>query len=204
MLRFHLDNLDDLADGSLGRDELIEFCISNANFRNLNSEFFGTDNTPIEIGLIAESDTYLQRKLQLPFDWRDWFRVPEQSDNKFEGSKYQATKHLDIKEIAKLIRQDIKKQYPEIKVSVRIGRFSGGESLDVRIKTLYYNPVNPEYNPHEYHRGNQVYINQYLELVKSLKGIVNQYRDYFDNNFYSNVDLDHDFWYQCYRQLGIK
>lgn len=55
------------------------------------------------------------------------------------GSKYTATQDLDIKEIAKLVRADIKVAIAEgvllagIKCSVKIDRYSMGQSLDVYV-----------------------------------------------------------------------
>jgi len=42
----------------------------------------------------------------------------QETQFKFEGSKYRATENLPIKEIAKLIRQDLKTSYPKYKFSV--------------------------------------------------------------------------------------
>jgi len=39
--------------------------------------------------------------------------------------------HRDIKDIAKIIRTQFKKKFPGYKISARISRFSGGQSLDV-------------------------------------------------------------------------
>lgn len=43
--------------------------------------------------------------------------------------------NMDIKDIAKAIRKDLKKEFgKDIKFSVRISRFAGGQSLSVNIK----------------------------------------------------------------------
>jgi hypothetical protein len=47
----------------------------------------------------------------------------------WEGRNYDL--HLDIKEIAKIVRSQFKKKFPGYKISARISRFSGGQSLDV-------------------------------------------------------------------------
>lgn len=57
-----------------------------------------------------------------------------------EGGKYQETKHLDIKDIAKLIRLDIKDAVksgtlPETKYRVSIARYAGGQSLYISFNT---------------------------------------------------------------------
>lgn len=58
------------------------------------------------------------------------------------GSKYAETQDLDIAEVAKLVRKDLKAaikagQLPtDAKFSVRIDRYSMGQSLDVRVTLL--------------------------------------------------------------------
>ena len=121
---------------------------------------------------------------------------------------------LDIAEIAKLIRKDLKKEFGKgNKFSVRIKRFSGGQSLDVTAKQVnddlvytyeelcdkanfnwlkYDNPDLYEYLDKKYQEV------QFLtdETVKKIKSIVEQYNydesdsytDYFDVGFYSHVD----------------
>lgn len=47
----------------------------------------------------------------------------------WEGRNYDL--NLDIKEIAKIVRSQFRKKFPGYKISARISRFSGGQSLDV-------------------------------------------------------------------------
>lgn len=49
------------------------------------------------------------------------------------GTKYEETKDLDIKDIAKLVRTDLKQAYPDYKFSVRIERFSMGQAINVEV-----------------------------------------------------------------------
>lgn len=49
------------------------------------------------------------------------------------GAKYEMTSDLDIKEIAKLVRDEIKAKFPGVKTSVRIERYSMGQALNVDI-----------------------------------------------------------------------
>jgi hypothetical protein len=95
------------------------------------------------------------------------------------GAKYQQVKDMDIADIAKLIRQDIKEQYPAAsKSSVRIERYSMGQSLYVVIKGI--NATHAE------------------RVKKGIKQIVEAYNfddsdsmtDYFHVNFYSDVRLE--------------
>ena len=49
------------------------------------------------------------------------------------GSKYEETKDLDIKEIAKLVRKDLGSEFPDAKFGVRIQRYSGGQAIHIHI-----------------------------------------------------------------------
>ena len=58
------------------------------------------------------------------------------TDRRHEGSRYQETKDLDIVEVAKLVRADIKAAQkllvlPQANVSVRVERFAGGKALRI-------------------------------------------------------------------------
>ena len=52
--------------------------------------------------------------------------------NNIIGVKYESVKNLDIKEIAKLIRKDLK-QFKDCNFKVNIQRFANGQSLWVKI-----------------------------------------------------------------------
>ena len=127
---------------------------------------------------------------------------------KFEGSKYEETKGMDIKDIAKLVRADIKKVFPDVKVSVRIDRYSGGQSLDVTIKEAPYFVNNPERIKAQTNSDGSInwqrdisrfanYSEAGTQLIKGIESILNQYNfddsesqvDYFRVRFYSSVRL---------------
>lgn len=121
---------------------------------------------------------------------------------------------LDIAEIAKLVRKDLKAEFgKDNKFSVRIKRFSGGQSLDVTCRKanddlcytyeelcekanfewLQYD--NPDLHKHLDKKYKEV---QFLtdETVKKIKSIVDNYNydesdsytDYYDVGFYGFVD----------------
>lgn len=66
------------------------------------------------------------------------------------GSKYQATRELDIADVAKLVRADIAAaikagELPAgIKCSVSIQRYAGGQSLSIGVKAFPHLVVPPE------------------------------------------------------------
>jgi hypothetical protein len=126
------------------------------------------------------------------------------------GEKYQ--KGLDIAEIAKLVRKDIRAaiksgNLPEIRTSVRISRYSGGQSLNVEIKGVPDGFVihNPEWvrfsleNPHIVPRIPR-YSEKSRDVEKTLERIVSAYNhdgsetmiDYFDVNFYAHVGWSYE------------
>ena len=69
------------------------------------------------------------------------------SQNYYEGKDYQKNKDLSTTEIAKIVRDELKKKYPTkdgYKFSVRSKYFSGGSSIDVDIKAVPFKVMNPE------------------------------------------------------------
>lgn len=121
---------------------------------------------------------------------------------------------LDVKDIAKLIRKDLKKAFGKgNKFSVRISRFSGGQSIDITAKQVtddlvysykeLYERNNLERlqwdNPDLYEYLNELYQKQQFltdDVRKTIKAIVDQYNynesdpytDYYDVGFYSHID----------------
>jgi len=131
----------------------------------------------------------------------------------FTGTKYQ--RDLDVKEIAKLVRADIKeairkKRLPKgTKVSVRISRYSGGRSVDAYIKHLGGERViNPAWvkwhdeNPNGYFGDAPPrYTATATHALKTVAALIAAYNfddsdhqtDYFCVNFHSNTEFDYDF-----------
>lgn len=120
------------------------------------------------------------------------------------GNKY--IKGMDVAEIAKLVRQDIREaiasgKIPRVKCSVRIERFSGGRSIDVRIVDVPagFCGVRQDFFD-ERDRGRWIrYRTEEAEsLLGELNSILNSYNydgsetqvDYFDVNFYGTADFD--------------
>lgn len=119
---------------------------------------------------------------------------------KFTGKKFEATKNMDIKDIAKLVRMDIataKKagQLPRLmKVSVSIERYSMGCSLCVTVKEWSGRVVNPAWclgsinDPHGPNRAPR-YTEQGTAWLEVLEAIANDYN-------YDNSDSETD----CYEK----
>jgi len=108
---------------------------------------------------------------------------------RFTGSKYQATKGLFTKDIAKLIREDLK-QFKGCKFGVK----SGINNLDISINSVPFEvkraATTLELLNNEY--ATEVYTEEYWELVKQVKAIAEAYNyddsdsmtDYFNTRFY--------------------
>lgn len=133
-----------------------------------------------------------------------------------EGSRYQATRDLDIAEIAKLVRKDIKDAQvdgllpADATFTVRIDRFSGGQSLDITLTgmpdTWTYNAPGQEPNYAEYipaHGGYTVEAEEALGMMRRVLGSYNYdgsdtQSDYFNVRFYSSVNIQDEreqrFW----------
>ena len=118
------------------------------------------------------------------------------------GTRYETVKDLSTTEIAKLIRKDIKKEHPEIKCSVISKYYAGGSSIDIYIKEMPFNPINPDF---DFENGftNDItpqYTEQFKTLEADVEAIHNKYNynksdamvDYFDVNYYGSVNLDYE------------
>ena len=134
------------------------------------------------------------------------------SDYHTIGNKYEDTKKLNLKEIAKLVRNDIKvakkqgKLPKEVKVSVRTEYYAGGQSLNLTIKNFPGGFMNPKFvkemaeNPHRYYgEYSPRYRQEVSDAIKLLYRTVGAYNfnnsdtmtDYFHVRFYSNVEVDY-------------
>lgn len=129
------------------------------------------------------------------------------------GKKYE--QGLDVSEIAKRIRQEIKEaiakdELPKgLKVSVTISRFSGGRSLDATIKEVPTGFVvrNPERvkleadDPNTFYPTchHPIFTPEATEIEEKIKALIAAYNydgseiqaDYWNVNFYSNVRWHH-------------
>lgn len=139
-------------------------------------------------------------------------------NNEVRGEKYETTQRLDIKEIAKLIRADIKAAQKSgelptgLKTSVRIDRYAGGQSLDIRVTDLGGIPLYSEIGAKNiketgsvagedhrtpYHETIAPEAKKILETLKTIQGSYNRdnsdvMTDYFDVRFYGRVEVDYD------------
>ena len=135
----------------------------------------------------------------------------------FTGNKYEATRNLTVKEIAKLIRKDVKENIqsgllPKIKVSVTTESFAGGSVINLRVKKAPFNPFNEDYvkshieNPYGTRHGIERFTQEAKDVLHKLEDIVNQYNydnsdlmtDYFERGFYESIEYDYEFSINCW------
>jgi len=107
------------------------------------------------------------------------------------GSKYEETKDLDIKDLAKLVRAEIKDkvkqgEFPRADYSVRISRYNFGRGMDVNVTMTYAFK----------HRNKPAED----DLQEDIRNILNQYNydagdammDYHDSKFIGLINV----WYK--------
>jgi len=124
----------------------------------------------------------------------------------FKGQKFDGT--LDVKEIAKLVRQDIKKaikekKLPQAKYSVTIDRYSMGQSIRVEISKveshklmLNTERVMSDHNSNEYNTL-PMYSVEGKRVLNTVQDILDDYNrdnsdtmsDYYNVHFYSAVEF---------------
>lgn len=137
--------------------------------------------------------------------------------NEARGSKYDATRDLPTKEIAKRIRADIKDAIrggvlPAIKTSVRYRSFAGGSAIDVTVTALpeAFPMLSPKFAswcrqfPADRWCAPMSLQDQHSpersSMMTRLKSICDAYNrdnsdsmtDYFDVRFYGSVSIDTD------------
>lgn len=134
------------------------------------------------------------------------------SQNKSEGKKYKATKNYSIKELAKLIKEELKIEFEgEAEFSVTTGGGTTTSSIDVEIVDLQFNPYTAdflkalndgqtiaafnEYKRDGWNRSPDRFNEQFYKLSEKAEKIMNQYNyddsdsmtDYFDRRYYGGV-----------------
>lgn len=127
------------------------------------------------------------------------------------GAKYE--RGLDVREIAKRIRQQIKTEIaagalPQLQASVKIARFAGGQSIDIRVTAASFPILNRERvlvehrQPHKYFPTAHypVYTEQGATVLKQLQAMLDAYNydgseiqvDYHNKNFYGFAEYSND------------
>lgn len=130
--------------------------------------------------------------------------VPAYCDpaNEVRGNLYD--RNLDVKEIAKRMRQAIKAELPLAKVSVKIRRFAGGQAIDIALQSAPFNcepliPMQQWYDQLDaqgvmrpWRENFDPQMAEAMALLKDIHGRWNRdnsdgQSDYFDVNYYGGV-----------------
>jgi hypothetical protein len=120
---------------------------------------------------------------------------------------------MDIAEIAKLARIEFDAEFPEMKWSVTVERFSGGQSISARGTGYPENPYKPEFVAlaqkeglraanERYQWQEDKYTKKYLKDLSLAKSVLNRYNmddsdsqsDYFHVRFYEHIKIVLDDW----------
>jgi hypothetical protein len=139
----------------------------------------------------------------------------------FIGSKYQRTRNLPLKDVAKMIKGEILEKYPFIKVSVSTKHFSGGREVNVRITSypktfLVKKVIYPEFEhlPVEKvpsYAWGYPYDDDADAVVKGIRKIIDSYNyddsdsqiDHFDTSFYGDVTFAWELQKKETNRLGL-
>lgn len=105
----------------------------------------------------------------------------------------------DIKDIAKAIREYVKKKYPNYKFSVNIDRFAGGQSLRVNWYQADFNPLVSEEAWGDTRDGKTFSINEYYfetneKLTKKAIAVIKDVRDFYQQYNYDYSDSQSDYY----------
>lgn len=117
-----------------------------------------------------------------------------------QGKSY--NRDLTLSDIAKLVRAQLKAQYPTCKFSVTTQHYSGGQSMDIKLMSAPFSVFKIEsvrsHNPNEYYLQKDTVINEKgFEVLSFIKKTVDSYNfndsdaqiDYFNVNFYSHIGI---------------
>jgi len=111
------------------------------------------------------------------------------TSNAWQGAKYDGS--LGIKDIAKIVRKELKKKYPTTKWSVTIQRYAGGQAMDVKLMSSDFNifaPVDRVVAEQIYDRQRCTSPDEFLEYwKKDIEGghpNINQF--YLDDDYRLN------------------
>lgn len=124
----------------------------------------------------------------------------------WEGSNY--NNDLSTKDIARIIRQKLKKHFPDCKFSVTSKYYAGGSSIHCSLMsapfTVFTNEISDYTEKDQYDQVNQYYIDDSKHYTKKAKEVLKKvYKltqsfnyddsdgqiDYFSTNFYFHLNI---------------
>jgi hypothetical protein len=107
----------------------------------------------------------------------------------------------DITDIAKAVREYVKKKYPKCKFSVTTEKYSGGRGLGVILMSAPFNPiVNDKFwsvstdNNNKYYSVNQHHIEKSEALSNDAKNLFTDIRSFYNQFNYNDSDPNTDYF----------
>jgi hypothetical protein len=116
----------------------------------------------------------------------------------------------DIKDVAKAVREYVKKKYPNCKFSVTIERFAGGQSMTVSLQEADFNPLTNDafwdkgsdvnkyfsVNKYQFEKSDKL-TDEAIAVLKDVRDFYMQYNydysepqsDYFNVRFYEDITI---------------
>lgn len=198
----NVDNFDEMSQkltGVVADDENLK---NGLKFTRENIKDYHTDEFTKEMvdKFFVSLNRYIQQYRPTFFNQFD----KGYTGRKVMGRNYEQVRDMDIKDIAKLVREELKIKFPKWKFSIKISRFAGGRALDIRVLGVPYNPFGEEaqkqIETEEYVNKRSVgfFIREYKNDFREIEKAVEQYRmtdsdgmiDYFHTNFYGRVETD--------------
>ena len=116
----------------------------------------------------------------------------------------ESIRNLDVVEIAKMMRVDINTAKKagdlpnDMKVSVRTEKYSPGQSINVAITALNFNPKNPDY---DINRCNDNGQNDWLSVVG--RTLLNKLEEMMKEYHWSEDSGEPDDYYECNFSLSV-
>jgi len=115
-----------------------------------------------------------------------------------------------ITDIAKSIREYVKKKYPDCKFSITTEKYSGGQSLSVYLMQAPFNPLKDESKwdisseGNKYYSVNYNYIEKNENLSDEAKKILQDVRSFYNKYNYNHSDPMTDYFnVRFYESMGI-
>jgi len=107
---------------------------------------------------------------------------------------------FNLKDIAKEIRQRLKKEFPKCKFSITIDRYSGGQSMSINLMSANFAAFNDDKDHaqiNHYSIGNSDLTDQAKTVMQRAYDMSGEYNynnsdssvDYFDVNFYTHLNV---------------
>lgn len=129
--------------------------------------------------MITTLDDFQTEKTSQKTIWQQIDEEIKQSEQYIEpiGPEQAKAEYQDVKETAKQLRKQYKKYYPNIKVSVRISRYSMGQSIDVTIKEI----------PREYIKTWEEIKDTIICSYYLNDDDIQDYKEQYDNNVCSDI-----------------